>query len=318
MRILVTGARGKVGGATVSALQDAGHAVTACDLAPPVFERPPEGAPRYLQADLTGAGDAFAVVRGHDAVIHAAAIPEPTRNPPHRVFENNLMATFNCIEAAVRFGVPRFVNVSSETVPGFFFPERPYLPEYAPVDEEHPVRPQDPYAVANSFGEQLMDAAVRRSDVRCVSIRPSWVQWEGNYEHNLGPAVRDPSEPSPGLWSYIDVYDLADASRLAAESDLEGHEVMYIASPDNYAGRPLAELIRRHHGDSIPVRELPREDASGISCAKAERLLGYAPSRSWRDYLTEDGHLRPEARERLERGETGVQRGRAGLGYSPV
>jgi nucleoside-diphosphate-sugar epimerase len=317
MRILVTGARGKVGAATVSALQDSGHAVTACDLTPPVFERPPEGAPRYVQADLTDAGDAFAAVRGHDAVVHAAAIPEPTRNPPHRVFQNNLMATFNCLEAAVLFGVPRFVNVSSETVPGFFFPERPYLPEYAPVDEEHPVRPQDPYAVAKSFGEQLMDAAVRRSDIRCVSIRPSWVQWEGNYGHNLGPAVRDASEPSPGLWSYIDVYDLADALRLAAECDLDGHEVMYIASPDNYAGRPLAELIRRHHRDSIPLRELPREDASGISCAKAERLLGYAPSRSWRDYLTEDGRLRPEAAERLERTQTGVQRGRAGLGYSP-
>ncbi|WP_445190141.1 hypothetical protein ACTXG6_30695 [Pseudonocardia sp. Cha107L01] len=36
------------------------------------------------------------------------------------------MATFNMLEAAVRFGVPRFVNLSSETVPGFFFPERPF------------------------------------------------------------------------------------------------------------------------------------------------------------------------------------------------
>ena len=43
-------------------------------------------------------------------------------------------------------GVPRFVNVSSETVPGYFFPERPFLPDYLPVDEEHPLRPQDPYA----------------------------------------------------------------------------------------------------------------------------------------------------------------------------
>src|SRR3712207_9428086 len=72
--------------------------------------------------------DAFAVVRGAEAVVHAAAIPEPTRNPPHVVFQNNLMATFNTIEAAIRFGVSRFVNISSETVPGFFFPERPFLP----------------------------------------------------------------------------------------------------------------------------------------------------------------------------------------------
>jgi UDP-glucose 4-epimerase len=274
-----------------------------------VFERG-EGA-EYRRADLTDAGDAFAVVRGHDAVIHAAAIPDPQHNPPHVVFSNNLEATFNTLEAAVRFGVPRFVNVSSETVPGFFFPERPWHPEYAPIDEDHPIRPQDPYALAKHFGEQLMDAAVRRSDIRCISIRPSWVQWEGNYERNLGPNLRDPDEASASLWSYIDAYDLADALRLAAESELPGHEVMYIASPDNCVNRPLAEMVRRHYGDAIPIGDLEREDASGTSIARARRLLGYAPSRSWRDYLSEDGRLLPEPAARLARGETGVQRGRA-------
>lgn len=312
MRILLTGARGKVGAATLAALIDAGHDVTALDTGAPVFEAPEPGAPQYLQADLSDAGDAFAAVRGHDAVIHAAALPEPTRNPAHHVFRNNLMATFNVIEAAVRFAVPRVVNVSSETVPGFFFAERDFLPDYAPVDEQHPIRPQDPYAIAKHFGEQLMDAAVRRSDLTGVSIRPSWVQWEGNYARNLSPALRDPEgTPSASLWAYIDAYDLADALRLAAEADTPGHEVAYIASPDNQTNRPLAELLRHHHGDAIELRDLPREDASGISIVKARRLLGYAPSRSWRDYLTEDGELRPEAVQRLERGETGVQRGRA-------
>jgi UDP-glucose 4-epimerase len=311
VKILVTGSRGKVGAATVTALADAGHEVTACDLGAPVFERGLPGAPAYVRADLTDAGDAFAVVRGHDAVVHAAAIPDPQHHPPHGVFANNLLATFNTLEAAVRFGVPRFVNVSSETVPGFFFPERDWLPEYAPIDEDHPIRPQDPYALSKHFGEQLMEAAIRRSDIRCLSLRPSWVQWEGNYEHNLGPNLRDADEGSASFWSYIDAYDLADALRLAAESDLAGHEVMYIASPDNCANRPLAEMIRRHHGDAVEIRELDREDASGTSIAKARDLLGYAPSRSWRDYLSETGQLLPEPGERLARGETGVQRGRA-------
>ncbi|MFP3468253.1 NAD(P)-dependent oxidoreductase, partial [Leifsonia sp. SIMBA_070] len=80
------------------------------------------------------------------------------------------------------------------------------------------------YALSKHFGEQLMDAAVARSDIRCISIRPSWVQYEGNYETNLGPQVRDSSELSANLWSYVDVYDLADAIVLATESDLPGHE----------------------------------------------------------------------------------------------
>jgi nucleoside-diphosphate-sugar epimerase len=290
MRILITGARGKVGRAAVAVCVAAGHDVTALDLTPPVFERPEPGEPRYLQVDLTDAGSAFAAVRDQDAIIHAAAIPEPTRNPPHVVFSNNLMGVFNLLEAAIRMGVPRFVNVSSETVPGFFFPERPFLPDYVPVDEEHPIRPQDPYALAKRFGEELCDAAVRRSDIRCISIRPSWVQWKGNYAHNLGPQLRDPDAPSAGFWAYIDAEDLADALLLAAESELEGHEVIYIASPDIASTKTLPELMKGHYGDKVEVRELDRPDAGGLSISKARRLLGYDPKRSWRDHLDEKGN----------------------------
>ncbi len=292
MNVLVTGVRGKVGSATAKALAKAGHVVTGTDLMRGVFERAVPGEPAYLQADLTQPGDAFAVMRGMNAVVHCAAIPEPTQNPPATVFQNNLMATFNAIEAAIRFGVSRFVNVSSETVPGFFFPERPFLPHYAPVDEDHPILPQDPYALSKYFGELLMDAAVRRSDIRCISIRPCWVQHEGNYERNLGPQVRDASVLCANFWSYIDVYDLADALVLAVQSSLPGHEVLYIASPDNVGNRPLAQMIRKYYGEGIELRPLAREDASGISCAKAVKMLGYAPTRSWRDYLDTDGRLK--------------------------
>ena len=300
MRVLVTGARGKVGRATVAALQGAGHEVRATDVFPPTFERPDENEPEYFQAEMTDAGDAFAVVRGVEAVVHAAAIPEPTHNPAHVVFQNNLVATFNVLEAAIRFGITRFVNISSETVPGFFFPEREFLPDYVPVDEEHPIRPQDPYATSKYFGELLMDGAIRRSDIRCISIRPSWVQHEGNYGRNLGPQVRDPSVLSPNFWSYIDVYDLADAIVLAVESNLPGHEVFYIASPDNAGSHPFEEVVREYYGDEVEVKKpLPREDASGISTDKAQRMLGYSPKRSWSNYLDENGVTKPGAGEGL-------------------
>jgi UDP-glucose 4-epimerase len=311
MRILVTGARGKVGAAIVDALVTAGHDVTGTDLLPPVYEGHP--VVHYVQANLCEAGDAYFAARGQDAVVHAAAIPEPTRNPPHAVFQNNLMATFNVIEACVRLGVGRLVGLSSESVAGMAFAERRFTAPYAPIDEDLPLRPQDPYALAKHFGEQLLQAAAERSDLRSVSLRPSWVQWEGNYARSLGPWLRDPA-PSEGFWSYVDVYDLADAARLAVESELDGHHAMYVAAADNGAGRPLAELVARHYGDEVELRPLARADAGGISYARAARLLGYAPRRSWRDYLAPDGTLLPEARERLDRGDTGVQRGRAALG----
>jgi len=196
--------------------------------------------------------------------------------------------------------VRRLVNLSSETVPGFIFAERGFLPAYCPVDEDHPVAPQDPYALAKHFGEQMCDAAVARSDLRIISIRSSWVQWEGNYEANLGPLIRDPDADSATFWSYVDVYDLADAIVLAVGADLPGHEVVYVAAPDNAGGRDLAAAVRARYGETIPIRPLDRPDAGGISIAKARRLLGFAPRRSWRNYLDEDGRLLPEVRARLD------------------
>jgi UDP-glucose 4-epimerase len=308
MRILVTGARGKVGAASVHRLLQAGHHVTAVDRAPAVYERAREVL--YVQADLADAGHAAAVVPGHDAVIHAAAIASPVHNPPHVIFQNNLAATYNTLEAAERSGVARFVHVSSETVPGFSYPVRPFHAEFAPIDEGHPIRPQDAYALSKWFGELLMDAAVQRSDIAAVSVRPTWVQWEGNIERNLGPIVRARgTDKSASFWSYVDVYDLADLLLLAATADVPGHEVIYAAAADNAAGGMLHELVRRHFGDEVALRPVDRPDASGISTAKARRVLDWAPSRSWRDVLDDDGRLRPEPAQRLACGETGVQLG---------
>ena len=293
MKVVVTGSRGKVGRAATQALVDAGHDVLGVDLVRPVFDAGVVVPGRYQMADLTDAGSAFAVVAGADAVVHVAAIPQPTGHPAHVVFETNIMSTFNMIEAAVRFGVPRFVYVSSESIVGNFFPERPFLPDYLPMDEEHPLHPQDPYALSKAFGEQLMDAAVRRSDIRVISIRPSTVHNDDNYEANLGKQVRDPSNLTANFWSYIDADDLADALVLAAESDLPGHEVFYIAAADNAGGHDFAEILHRYYGDAIELRPIDRADASGISTAKAQRLLGWTPKRSWRDHLDADGRALP-------------------------
>jgi nucleoside-diphosphate-sugar epimerase len=306
MRTLVTGARGKVGAAAVETLVEAGHEVVATDLAPPSFDRPAPSAPvaakvPYVRANLTDAGDVLPLIGGFsdgegpkagrfDVVVHAGALPAPGRHAPQTVFMNNLGGLFNVLEACVRWNVPRLVNISSETVTGFHFAERPFYPAYLPLDEEHPATPQDPYGLAKHFGEQACTAATQRSDLRVISLRPTWVQNEGSYPLNLGPLVADKDAPSLTGWSYVDAADLGDAIVLAAASDLPGHEVFYVAAADNVGGRDLHAAWQAAYPDApTELRPVTRPDASGIDCTKAQRLLGWEPRRSWRDYLDDSG-----------------------------
>ena len=57
MKVLITGAHGKVGRAATQAMIDAGHEVMTTDLTRANFDRKPEGAPKYTTADLTDAGE---------------------------------------------------------------------------------------------------------------------------------------------------------------------------------------------------------------------------------------------------------------------
>lgn len=293
MRVLVTGARGKVGSHAVAALQAAGHDVTATDLHAPEFERDEPGAAPYVRADLADAGAADAVVTGHDAVVHAAAIPDPLHDPPHVVLRSNLVAGFNVVEACVRAGVRRLVNVSSETVPGAVFGEGRVLPPYLPLDEDVPRAAQDVYGFGKETLERWLDRVHLRHGLDAVSVRPSWVMTPTNYARNLGPQVAaDDPGPSGSFWAYSDARDLAEALRLACEVDLGGHEVVYAAQPDLASRRTLPELLALHHADDpIELRELPRPDGSSIDCSRARELLGWEPRWSWRDVLAPDGTL---------------------------
>lgn len=296
----------------------AGHDVVGVDIVRGIYDAPAADdsfPPKYLQLDLCDAGSVYATVARFkpDAVVHIAAIPDPTHNPPHVVFQTNIMSTFNVVEAVQKLGVPRLVNISSEHVPGFFSSagSDPWgsqqtapglgLPACCPIDESHPVAPQNPYALSKSFGEQLCDAAIRRSPtgLSIISIRPSWCQDERNAERNLGPLVRDPALPNDGMWSYISIPDLAHAILLAATAQglPDKHEVVYIAAEDNIGGRDLASAVSKAYGGRVPMKAghtLSRPDAAGIDCTKARTLLGWVPKMTWRDYLDEKGYLLPK------------------------
>jgi UDP-glucose 4-epimerase len=288
MRVLVTGSTGQVGKATVAALSAAGHEVQGTDRQSPGRVDPVEA--EYVQADLAIAGDAFSVIHDFDAVVHTAALPRPSLAPGHVVFQNNVMATYNVVEATVRAAIPYVVNISSASVLGHSTAKRHFLPEYLPVDEAHPLRPQETYSLSKLFGETIVGAATERSDLRAISLRPPWVLSSEMYADTLRSLAKDAHELKGVYWSYIDLRDLADAavralSALADGDRLAAHEVLFVAAADNAIGRPLALLAAECFGDAVPVRPQEREDCSGVSSTRAGLLLGYAAKHSWRDVL---------------------------------
>ncbi len=110
---------------------------------------------------------------------------------------------------------------------------------------------------------------------------------------DLGPLIRAGQPRGVAGWPYIDVRDLSEAVRLAVESDLPGHEAFYIAAPDTIGGIDLHASWRTANPRSATdLRPVSRPDASGINSGKAQRLLGWQATRSWRDYLTHSGEPR--------------------------
>ena len=82
---------------------------------------------------------------------------------------------------------------------------------------------------------------------------------------------------------------------LAVESDLPGHEVFYVASPDTIGGHPLEEVVRRHHGATqVEIRPLAAPGRLGDRLLEGAARCS-AGSRSARGATTStsDGRLKP-------------------------
>jgi nucleoside-diphosphate-sugar epimerase len=278
MRIVVTGGSGKAGRAVVRDLLEHGHDVLNVDLVPS-----PDPVAPFLPADLTDFGQALEalsgaeVLPGIEAVVHLAAIPAPDRGTPDVVFRTNITSTHTVFAAAWRLGLRRVVWASSETTLGLPFDEPP---EYAPVDEEHPLRPESSYALSKVLGEEMARQFHRWSGIPIVGLRFSNVMERADYAEF--PTFWDnPHKRKWNLWSYVDESHVAQSCRLALEADVRV-EAFVIAAGDTVMRRPSRELMAEVY-PGVPVRDLDGEHDTLLGIAKARRLLGYAPAFTWRE-----------------------------------
>jgi nucleoside-diphosphate-sugar epimerase len=285
VRVVVTGGCGKIGQwvvreLLVSADDRPPHAVTVFDR---VGEPRVDGA-RYLVGDVRDLGQVVGARAGADAVIHLATSspPAPIPHPTNEViFGTGVLGAFNVHEAAWRLGIRRVVSTSSKAVLGWTYAERDFPPDYLPVDEDHPVRPQDAYGLAKEVGEAIARSYTAKCGMETVVLRPAEVKQPEQMAQMRLTRGRPPRNFD--MYTYIDVRDLAEAYRLAVECPISGHVVLWIVADDSVVDEPLSELLPRLlPGLGDMARQLTGTRPATTN-ARAREVLGWRPRRSWRD-----------------------------------
>ena len=278
--VLVTGGSDRATRWLTGRLDVDGWDVTCVDLSCPDAVDARESV-SFRAADLTDQSETAELVRSvdPDAVVHWTALPSPERHAGMRVFENEVTSAYNVLTAAGRHDA-RIAWASSESAYGLSCAAELTAPEYLPVDEAHPRRPEDPHGTAKVVGEEIAGMVARRHDVPVASLRSSWVQYPGDYDCR---DVHDELAAGAGnCWSYVDVRDLASAVERSLAADFDGHEPFLVAAADNYLDRPIEKALLATF-DRVPRDCAVSGDDPALSTAKARSTLDWRPAHSWRD-----------------------------------
>jgi nucleoside-diphosphate-sugar epimerase len=284
VKILVTGAAGRLGAFVLAELTNNGHRVVAVDRCLPesYWLASPLGI-EWRAVEVRNVGEIAGALVGCDAVLHLAAIAAPTGHPPEVVFSNNVEATFAVLQAASVLGVGKAVIASSLSALGMAYAPEPLPPVYVPLDEQHPLRAADCYALSKEVDERTAQMFSRREGMSVVALRFPFIALPGEgarIADELGEGSVDTWARS--LWSYIDVRDAALACRLAAESNTTGFEVINVAAADSLSQVESTRLVDRYCPEA-EVRGPLLGCCSLVATGKAAEMLRFSPAHSWRD-----------------------------------
>jgi nucleoside-diphosphate-sugar epimerase len=285
--VLVTGSTGRIGPIVVDRLADEYHVVGNSRSGGDVGDE-------HVRGDMTDPGDAYGVLATSDAdaVVHLGMLSNPTETPGHTTFLSTVESTYNVLEASEALGVESVVLASSMSALGAGFDPDPVHLEYLPLDEAHPLTPQDPYGLAKQVMEVTADGVGRRADAPTItSLRVPWMPRE--QEVQAAFVERDRSLDAVRghesyhaihntLFSYLHAEDAADLVACAVDAGHTGHEAVWAAAEDTTVALPTAELVEREYPGVETRRDFEGYE-SLVSTEKATALLGWEPQRGWRD-----------------------------------
>jgi len=249
--VLVTGGAGFIGSHLVDRLVEEGYSVRIIDnFSSGSLEniRHHLGGKRVevLGVDLKDPAGVEESVKGVEAVFHFAANPEvrvSTTNPEVH-FRENVVATFNLLEAMRRNDVGDLVFASSSSVYG--------EPEEIPVGEEAPIRPVSVYGASKAACENLIHAYSKLYGIKAVALR---------YANVVGPRLRHGVVydfivkllKDPGVLeilgdgtqtrSYIYIDDAVEATITAWKASRGGFEAYNVGSEDWITVNDVADVV---------------------------------------------------------------------------
>jgi len=172
--VLVTGAGGFIGSHLAEALVRAGASVRAfvrytsrgdhgwLEAADPEVVAELE----IFRGDLANPEAVAGATEGQEVVLHLGAlIPIPySYRHPREFVTANVEGTLNVLEAARRVEVERLVATSTSEVYG--------TAQRVPIDEDHPLHPQSPYAATKVGADQIALSYQRSFGTPVVIVRP--------------------------------------------------------------------------------------------------------------------------------------------------
>ena len=302
--VLVTGGAGYIGSHVVLALVDAGYPVVVLDdLSTGHREAVPDGA-AFVEGDAGDPDTARGIITAHRvrAVVHLAgsiSVPESIIDPL-RYYHNNSHASAHLVRACIDERVERFIFSSSAAVYG--------SPGPAPVTEDAPTAPVNPYGRSKLITEWTLRDAAAAHDFSYVALRYFNVAGAdpdgraGQSSASAAHLVKVACEAALGLRDhvtlfgtdydtpdgtcvrdYIHVSDLARA-HVAALHSLEqgaGSQVLNCGYSRGTSVRQVLDMIRAVHGRPVDVREGPRRagdpPALVADASRIHAVLNWSP-----------------------------------------
>ena len=279
-KIVITGTAGLLGPYVVDHFLDLGYDVLSVDI-----NEPKELKCRHWTVDLNDLGQVYGMLQGAYGVVHLAAIPRADIYPNEKTFQNNIIASYNIMEACAGLGIKKVVIASSECAYGLCFAKEDLVPEYVPVDEKHPVWAEDCYGIAKIAAEVVAEGMYRRSGTQIISLRLGNIITPEVYNKIFPEFINDTYKRMRNLWNYIDARDIATACQLAIEVDGLGAEVMNIGADDTCQDIKSIDLVKAEFPKLADIRSGINEYQPIYCNKKAKEMLGWKPVHFWRDYV---------------------------------